>query len=102
MSAKTPKQQLREDTLAHLKKAYFNARTDVVGESNGLLPKGSPHALSVLNNMTDDLMSLIDKYVAQIIGPDLPTFRYIDSLIDDKKRKACNKLLAKQRKVAGL
>lgn len=57
-------EEMRETILTYLKKAYFNARTDVVGEQNGFL-KDSSHALSVLENMTDSLMQNISIAIAQ-------------------------------------
>lgn len=35
--------------------------------------------------------------VLEVIGEDPPHFKYIDFMIDDQKREACKKLLAKQR-----
>lgn len=58
----------------------------------------------------DDLMAIEQAKVAlnrlfyertiELIGPDMPVFRYIDALVDDKKRKAVNKYKAQLRKAA--
>ncbi len=43
------------------KEIYFNGRTDAVAEENGVVPKGSPHALSVIQNKIPQLEQEIRK-----------------------------------------
>ncbi|NIL77137.1 hypothetical protein [Rhodococcus sp. B10] len=64
-SSNTSDDELREVILANLKHAYFNAKTDNVALSNGLIPNQN-HALGILENKADDLMQLIKQRESQV------------------------------------
>lgn len=60
----------------------------------------------VMQEMSDEIIDLItaqqaallDEVERRVIGKDVPTFKYIDHLINDKKRTAVNKLKTEQGK----
>ena len=41
--------------------------------------------------------ALYDLILKEVVGEDIPTFKYIDALVNDKKRTAVNKMKAEQR-----
>lgn len=49
-----------------------------------------------------EVRAIYEMVLSQVVGEDFPVFRYIDGLVDDRKRKACNKLLAWQREAAAV
>lgn len=53
----------------------------------------------VIERAKDQILALV---ADEIIGADIPTFKYIDSLINDNRRKAVNKFKATQRKKLGI
>lgn len=56
------REELKDYIVNVLKKTYFNARTDVVAEKNGLVPDGSPHALTVIEYQAEDVLKNIDNF----------------------------------------
>jgi len=71
MPAKTLEAEIAERQLAFLKKAYYNARTDVVAEQTGVAPNRK-HVLPVLNNLADEaaqsILQLIRKRLPEPYG----------------------------------
>lgn len=56
-----PASELRQVVAGKLWQAYFNSRTDIIAGKSG-------HAISILDNYTDEIMQLFESTMLSVIG----------------------------------